>query len=100
MSELLLNRLVILDPTVGPVSRPVRMAPRLDTLEGKVIGLLDNSKANSDHFLAYLQETLRRQHGVAEFLPRQKRGASGVTPAELLDELAGRCDAVVTAVGD
>lgn len=100
MAETSVDHLVILDPTVGAVTRPVQMAPRLDTLEGKVIGLLDNSKVNSDHFLAYLQETLRRQHGVAEFLPRQKRGASGITPAELLDELAGRCDAVVTAVGD
>ena len=100
MAETLVDRLVILDPTVGAVSRPVRMAPRLETLEGKVIGLLDNTKANSDRFLAYLGELLRREHGVAEVLPRRKRGASTAVAGELLDELVGSCDAVVTAVGD
>ena len=100
MADTSVDRLVILDPTVGAVTRPVQMAPRLDTLEGKVIGLLDNTKANSDHFLEYLQETLRRQHGVAAVLPRRKGGASTAVAGDLLDELVGSCDGVVTAVGD
>jgi hypothetical protein len=100
MTETFVDRLVILDPTVGAVSEPTRLAPRLDTLEGKVVGLLDNTKLNSDQFLVHLQETLSREYGVAGFISRRKRGASNVAAAELLDELARGCDAVITAVGD
>lgn len=100
MTEVVSGRLVVLDPTVGAESRALERAPRLETLQGKVIGLLDNTKLNSDKFLAYLQEELGRQFGVAGFVLRRKKGASTVAAAELLDELAERCDGVITAVGD
>jgi hypothetical protein len=92
--------LVLLDPTVGPLASAVRPAPRLDTLDGKVIGLLDNTKLNSDRFLTHLADALKRQYPTAEFVARRKGGPSSPAAPELLDELAARCDAVVAAVGD
>ncbi|MDA8218055.1 MAG: hypothetical protein M0Z94_10620 [Dehalococcoidales bacterium] len=92
--------LVILDPTAGPAASVAKRAPRLDTLDGKVIGLLDNTKLNADRFIAHLAAALRREHPTAEFVVRRKAGASRPAAPELLDELAARCDAVVAAVGD
>lgn len=92
--------LVILDPTAGPVAEVAQRAPRLDTLDGKVIGLLDNTKLNADRFIAHLAEALKREYPTTEFLVRRKGGSSSPAASVLLDELAERCDAVVSAVGD
>jgi hypothetical protein len=94
------GRLVILDPTAEAAPGAVEMASRLDSLHGKTIGLLDNTKLNSDRFLAYLQEALRARFPTAEFIVRRKQNASSVAAPALLDELAAKCDAVVAAVGD
>ncbi len=92
--------LVILDPTAEAAPARLEMAGRLDTLDGKVIGLLDNTKLNSDRFLAHLRDALARRYPTAEFVVRRKESASRVAAPDLLDDLAASCDAVVAAVGD
>jgi len=34
--------LTVLDPTPGPAAKATRLAPPLDTLAGRTVGLLDN----------------------------------------------------------
>jgi len=75
------------------------IAERLDTLKGKRIGLLDNTKKNADLLLKAAGEILQREFGVAEVIYRRKISSSPGAPAEMLDELAG-CDAVINAYGD
>lgn len=94
------ERLVILDPTAGPQPSRLALAPRLDSLERKVVGLIDNTKLNSDRFIFHLQDVLRREHPSLEFVVRRKAGASSVASTDILDDLVARCDAVVAAVGD
>lgn len=95
------KRLGLLDPTNGPVTSKAKGAlPRLDTLAGKRIGLLDNSKTNAAALLAGIGDILVRQHGAADLVARTKLIYSRVAPQALLDELAGSCDAVLTAIGD
>lgn len=89
----------VLDPTPGMVTRVARMAPRLPSLTGTTVGLLDNGKMNVDRFLDHVEEILRARHGVKDVLRRRKPNMSAPAPAELLRELAA-CDAVVSAVGD
>lgn len=76
-----------------------RMAPRLDTLEGTTVGLLDNAKTNADVFLEAVGDLLESEYGVAETVSRQKSNTA--IPA---DSIAGylheECDAVVNAYGD
>lgn len=77
--------------------RPI--APRLATLAGKTVGLLDNTKKNADILLRTVGEILVADHGVARVVYRRKVGSSPAAPAAMLDELAA-CDAVINAYGD
>ncbi len=84
-------------------ARPPRRepAPRLDSLAGKTIGLLDISKPGGSIFLDRLEERLREDHGVVEFFRVSKLTFTRRAPEELLDEIASRgCDAVIEALAD
>lgn len=82
----------------NPVERQP-IAPRLATLSGAKIGLLDNTKKNADLLLRAAADILQREHGVGEVIYRRKISSSPAAPAEMLNELAG-CDAVINAYGD
>ena len=90
----------VFDPTDGPAPRPFTPAPRLMTLAGKVVGILDNSKPRSDVLLREIQELLRTEAGVADFVVLRKPSASRPAPDEQLEELTRRADAVIAGIGD
>ncbi len=92
--------LVVLDPTAEAVPVETRLAPRLDTLEGKVVGFLDNSKLNADRFLLLMERELTERYRLGGVVRARKPNASRVCPKETAADLAARCDAVITAVGD
>jgi len=89
----------LLDPVGERDIVRVPIAPRLASLRGRRIGLLDNTKKNADILLRAVGEILQAEHGVAEVIYRRKIGSSPAAPAEMLDELAA-CDAVINAYGD
>jgi len=89
---------VVLDPT-GERSPATRARlPRLDSLEGRTIGLLDISKARGDVFLDRV-ESLLRSRG-ATTLRFRKPTFTKPAPIDLRQEIATRCDAVVEALAD
>jgi len=90
----------ILDPTVLPDRAETALAPRLPALDDKVLGLLSNGKVNADRLLDLVREGLAARYRLREVVVRAKPSASRVADTELLRELSGRCDAVVTAIGD
>jgi len=95
------RRLGLLDPTSGPTRSNTQAAlPQLETLSGKRIGLLDNSKTNVAALLARIGQALVRDHGAAGLVLRTKLIYSRIAPAELIEGLVANCDAVVTAIGD
>jgi hypothetical protein len=91
--------ITVLNPTTSSEAQPLRMAHRLESLEGVVLGVLDNHKVNADRLFQHVERTLRERYGVREVLWRRKHNFSAPAPAELIAELAA-CDAIVTGVGD
>ena len=93
-----MSTIKFLDPRapVNPKTRP--LMPGLETLEGKVIGIIDNGQANSTgmfrELAALLQERFRTRAVLFKTKPTHMQGA----PKVILDEV-GRCDAVITGLG-
>ena len=89
---------VLIDPT-NEAEPPAReAAARLESLEGKTVGLLDISKARGNIFLDRIEDHLSKD-GV-EVLRFSKPTFSKVAPVDLRREIRERCDAVIEALAD
>jgi len=73
------------------------LAPRLNSIRGARIGILDNCKEFADIVLRGVAELLEREHGVAEVRFWQK-SYLGI-PSPYAKEMAAQCDAVINGVG-
>jgi hypothetical protein len=91
---------MLLDPTDKVERKQKPFAPRLDTLAGKTIGLLDISKAKGSFFLDRVEEVLRAQYGVKDVLRRMKPTVTRPAPQPIKAELKERCDALIEALSD
>ncbi len=89
---------VVLDPTSERSPAIRERVPRLASLEGRRVGLLDISKPRGDVFLNRLEERLREQ-GV-EVLRFRKPTFAKPAPVDVRHEIATKCDAVVEALAD
>jgi len=89
----------ILDPR-GDVTVDARSpAERLESLEGKMVGFLNNAKTNADIFLNEVSKVLSEEYGVEETIHRRKSNTA--IPADsIATYLNDHCDAVVNAYGD
>ncbi|MBI2846380.1 MAG: hypothetical protein HYX82_00705 [Chloroflexi bacterium] len=94
------SRLTVLDPTVEPAQAKAAMASRLSSLNGRVLGLLDNSKHNATEILNMMSILLGHRFMLGGSLPFRKRNASVIAPRELLDEIARKCQVALVAIGD
>lgn len=97
--DALIARLDLVDPTDPDSAAEHRTTRRLPALDGKVIALLDNRKGNANHLLARIGTELLA-HGAAETPLWSKPIFSRPAPEPIVAEIAARCDAVVTAIGD
>jgi len=88
----------LLDPTSEHSPAIRERVARLDSLEGKTVGLLDISKARGDLFLDRIQERLEA-HG-AKAIRYKKPTFTKPAPANLRGEIASQCDAVIEALAD
>lgn len=90
----------IYDPTTEAGARRIRYAPRPRTLQGLRIGLVDNTKHNSDQLLLRIAGILEREHGAAAHLIRRKKSAGAAPHAEIVDELKANADVIIAGIGD
>jgi hypothetical protein len=93
-----MRTILVYEPHAEESSEQDTLAGRTSSLDGKVIGLLDNTKDLADKLLEEVKHQLSKEFPKAEFRYFRKKSVSGVAP-ELLEQVAG-CDAVVTAIGD
>ncbi len=93
--------LVILDPSgIPPLIEKVRPAARPASHEGIRLGLLDNTKPNSDKLLFRLEERLSGKFPIASFTHYRKGGSALPLEEDLIERMAKECDFVVNAVPD
>jgi hypothetical protein len=88
-----------LDPT-DSVAVPRKTAPRPASLDGKVVTLLDISKAKGDHLLDRLEELLRERTGVKAIVRKKKPTFARPAPEALREEIARESDVLIEALAD
>lgn len=82
-------------PTGEVDTRSKKLAPRLKTLRGARIGILDNCKEFADVVLRGVADVLRRQGAEVKFWRKSYLGV----PSPYAQEMAAECDAVINGVG-
>ncbi len=92
------NATVLLDPTGERAPATRERVARLDSLDGKTVGLLDISKPRGDLFLDRLEQHLRERG--ADVKRYKKPTFTKPAPVDLRHEIAVECDAVVEALAD
>ncbi len=88
-----------LDPT-DSVAVPRKTALRPSSLDGKVVTLLDISKAKGDHLLDRIEELLRERARPKAIVRRKKPTFARPAPDPLRREIVGATDALVEALAD
>jgi hypothetical protein len=76
------------------------LAPRLSGLQGKRVGLLDNSKSNAGKMLDAVAAILNTRYGFTDIVRHRKPSASKPAAPEAINELTKTCDLVLVGVGD
>jgi hypothetical protein len=90
----------IYDPTTEASGRRINYAPRPKSLRGLRIGLVDNTKHNSDALLLRIAALLEKEHGATSHVIRKKRSAGAAPSPEMIEEYKAHCDVVVAGIGD
>ena len=89
---------VVLDPTSERTPASIQLSARPGSLEGKVVGLLDISKARGDVFLDRIEEQLR-ERGL-DVRRYEKPTFTKPAPVDLRHEISTTCDVVIEALAD
>jgi hypothetical protein len=90
----------VFDPTTRPKEQALRYAPRPDSLQGKKVGLVENTKYNSDKLLLKIGKILEEEYGVKGMLLRRKRSSGVPAHEEIIRDIKTECDVVIAGVGD
>jgi hypothetical protein len=92
--------LTVLNPLGTPPPIKLKpMAPRLDTLEGKTIYIINDGYPGSGILLKELTAVCKEKYPDTTFVYRDKKtGMSGEDP-ELLKEMEEKADAMIIALG-
>jgi hypothetical protein len=92
--------LEIFDPTVPPVKEKILFAPRPQNLNGLRVGLVENSKHNSDVLLLKIADRFKAKYEIKMALLHRKESASDYVTDEAIDELKKKVDFVIAGIGD
>jgi len=74
-------------------------APRLESLEGRTIALLDISKPGGNVFLDRVEVLLKERYGVASVIREMKPTFAKPAPDAVIERIRG-ADAVIEALAD
>jgi hypothetical protein len=90
----------LFDPPARPVERAVALAPRPSSPTGLRLGLVDNTKFNSDTLLRKLAERLASRHRMTVTITSRKRSPSHEIDEAAIRTLRSESDLVISGIGD
>jgi hypothetical protein len=94
------EKVSVLNPTgYPPQVTQLGMAPRLDTLEGKTVYLVDCRFDDGDLLMAQMQAWFTENMPSVKTVLRSKSGVYTEDDPELFQEIQGKGDALVLGVG-
>jgi hypothetical protein len=92
------EKFIVLDPTLEVQVPHIERAPRPAQI--RTLGLLDNSKPNSDKVLQKVAALLAEQYPEIHIKYYRKPGAYRPAPTALIDQLVAECDSALVGIGD
>lgn len=90
----------IFDPTVSSVKVKISFAPRPKNLKGLKVGLVENTKHNSDTLLLKIAERLQKKFQMQLVGMRSKKSASDYVTDEGIADFKNSADFVLAGIGD
>jgi hypothetical protein len=73
---------------------------RITTLEGKVVGLLENRKLHADTFMEELETILLKEYKADKVIYRKKRAYSEACDQITMQDLIDNTDVIIHAISD
>ena len=90
---------MVYDPSGQQAMRTQGLTPRLESLRGKTVGMIDNGMAQVNLLFADLADLLTERAGIEEVIVRQKPTMSKPASPDIIDELTRRSHFAITGVG-
>ncbi len=91
---------IVYDPRGVIEAEAKPMAPRVETLTGLRLGVLDNTKWNGGRLLRNTVALLEQDTDFAAVTTYKKESFSKNAAPELITQIAAENDIVITAIGD
>ncbi|MEM7344342.1 MAG: hypothetical protein AAF485_08855 [Chloroflexota bacterium] len=91
---------IIYDPRGQVDADPIALAPRVPSLNGLRLGVLDNSKWNGGKLLRKTVAQLEQESVFAEIHTYLKESFSRNASSALIQQIVAENDIVITAIGD
>ena len=95
-----MEKLKIFDPTTPAKVEKIDFVPRPKSLGNLRIGLVDNTKFNSDKLLIRIAIILENDYGAKSHIIRRKHNPGVPAHDEIIKELTSDCDVVISGIGD
>jgi hypothetical protein len=92
--------LQVFDPTTQAKEQPIAFVPRPESLRNVRIGLVENTKYNSDKLLLRIAALLEKEYGAQSHIMRSKHSSGVPAHQEIIDEYRANCDVVIAGIGD
>ena len=95
-----MDKFTIFDPTTEVKAQSIAFVPRPSSLLNLRIGLVENTKYNSDKLLLKIALILETEYGAKSHTLRRKRTSGSPVDQEVLEEFSTQCDVALAGVGD
>jgi hypothetical protein len=90
----------LFDPTIGTEQSGIAYVPRPKSLNGLKVGLVENTKFNSEAILRKVAERLQSQHGMTMVKLAHKKSSGSPVYDHDVAEFKTKVDFVVAGIGD